>query len=128
MLASDLMTHHVYTTTPQASVREVAHLLYNNHISGVPVLDEKSGTPLGIITETDILKRCVCDDAKVGEIMSRQLTVVEEETPITEVATCLAQQHIKSVPVVHEGHLVGIISRADIVEAVATGELVVRPW
>jgi CBS domain-containing protein len=128
MIASEIMTCHVHTTSPQASVKEVARLLYRERISGVPVIDDKSGQLVGMITESDILKQCVCGDIKVAEIMSRQLTAVDEDTPISEVAVLLAERHIKRVPVMHVGHVVGIVSRADIVQAVAMGELLVRPW
>lgn len=128
MIASDLMTRHVYATTPQASIREASHLLYDKHISGLPVVDEESGRVLGMLTEADILTHCMCDGMQVAVVMSRQPIIVNEETPINEVAIRMAEQHVKSIPVVHAGYLVGIISRADIVEAVAMGELVVRPW
>ena len=128
MIASEIMTHHVYTTAPQASVQEVARLLYRERISGVPVIDDRNGQLVGMITEADILKQCACGDTKVAEIMSCQLTAVEEDTPISEVAALLAEHHIKRVPVMHAGHVVGIVSRADIVEAVAMGELLIRPW
>jgi CBS domain-containing protein len=127
MRASDLMTRKVYTTSPQASVQEVVRLLHRQRISGVPVIDH-DGQLVGMITEADILENSDCDDAIVAEIMSRQLTTVEEDTPIDEIAALLAGRHIKRVPVVREGHVVGIVSRADIVQAVAMGELLVRPW
>jgi CBS domain-containing protein len=53
---------------------------------------------------------------------------VEEETPVGEIATLLTERKIKRVPVVDEGKLVGIVSRADIVHAVAQGHLIIRPW
>ena len=127
MLASDIMTHKVYITSPQASVQEVAQLLHQARISGVPGIDD-NGQLIGMITEADIIKTIGRDDVKVAEVMSRQLTTVEENTPIDEIAELLAGRHIKRVPVVRDGHVVGIVSRADIVQAVAMGELIVRSW
>src|SRR5690242_17707329 len=110
MFASDIMTHKVYVTSPQASVQEVAQLLHHARISGVPVIDDNAQL-IGMITEADIIKSIGRDNLKVAEVMSRQLTTVEENTPIDEVAELLAARHIKRVPVVRNGHVVGIVSR-----------------
>lgn len=128
MIASDIMTRRVYTTSPQTSVQEVAQLLYRERISGVPVIDDQSGHLIGMITEADIIRHIDRDDLKVAEVMSRQLLVVDEDTPVSEIASLLAERHIKRVPVVQAGRVVGIVSRADIVQAVAMGHLVIRQW
>jgi CBS domain-containing protein len=128
MIASDIMTRRVHITTPQASVQEVAQLLYRERISGVPVIDESSGQIIGMITEADIIKNIERDDLKVAEVMSRQLFMVDEDTPVGEIAALLAERRIKRVPVVRAGRVVGIVSRADIVQAVALGHLVIRQW
>ncbi len=128
MIASDIMTRRVHTTSPQASVQEVAQLLYRERISGVPVIDESSEQIIGMITEADIIRNIDRDDLKVVEVMSRQLFMVEENTPVSEIATLLTERHIKRVPVVTAGRVVGIVSRADIVQAVALGHLVIRQW
>jgi CBS domain-containing protein len=128
MIASDIMTRRVHITTPQASVQEVAQLLYRERISGVPVIDESSGQIIGMITEADIIKNIEHDDLKVAEVMSRQLFMVDEDTPVSEIAALLAERRIKRVPVVRAGRVVGIVSRADIVQAVALGHLVIRQW
>ena len=127
MIASDIMTRRVHITTPQASVQEVAQLLYRERISGVPVIDE-SGQIIGMITEADIIRNIERDDLKVAEVMSRQLFMVDEDTPVSEIATLLTERHIKRVPVVQAGRVIGIVSRADIVQAVALGHLVLRQW
>jgi CBS domain-containing protein len=128
MIASDIMTRRVYTTSPQTSVQEVAQLLYRERISGVPVIDDQSGQLIGMITEADIIRHIDRDDLKVAEVMSRQLMVVDEDTPVSEIASLLAERRIKRVPVVQAGRVVGIVSRADIVQAVAMGHLVIRQW
>lgn len=128
MIASDIMTRRVYTTSPQTSVQEVAQLLHRERISGVPVIDDKSGQLIGIVTEADIIRHIDRDDLKVADIMSCQLITVAEDTSVSEIAALLAERRIKRVPVVQAGRVVGIVSRADIVQAVALGHLVIRQW
>lgn len=128
MIASDIMTRKVYTTSPQTSVQEVAQLLYRERISGVPVIDDQSNQLVGMVTEADIIRHIDRDDLKVAEIMTCQLVTVEEDTPVSDIATLLAERRIKRVPVVQGGRVVGIVSRADIVQAVAMGHLIIRQW
>lgn len=129
MIASDIMTHKVFTTSPRTSVQEVARLLDRERISGVPVIDDSNGQLVGMITEADIIRCMHRDDLKVDEIMSRQLITVNEDTSINDIAALLTERKIKRVPVVQaSGKLVGIISRADIVHAVAQGLLIIRQW
>lgn len=128
MIASDIMTRRVYTITPQASVQEVAQLLNRERISGVPVIDDAGGQLIGIVTEADIIQNIGRDDLQVADIMSRQLTTVTEDTPVSEIAALLSERQIKRVPVVQNGRVIGIVSRADIVQAVALGHLVIRQW
>lgn len=128
MIASDIMTRRVWKTSPQASVQEVAQLLYRERISGVPVIDDDSGQIIGMITEADIIRHIERDDLSVAEIMTRQLITVDEDTAVSEIAALLAERQIKRVPVVQAGRVVGIVSRADIVQAVALGHLVIRQW
>lgn len=128
MIASDIMTRRVCTTSPQTSVQEVAQLLYRERISGVPVIDGQSNQLVGMVTEADVIRHIDRDDLKVSEIMTCQLVTVEEDTPVGDIAALLTQRRIKRVPVVQGGRVVGIVSRADIVQAVALGHLVIRQW
>ncbi|HLG75725.1 MAG TPA: CBS domain-containing protein [Ktedonobacteraceae bacterium] len=121
------MTRRVYTTSPQTSVQEVAQLLHRERISGVPVIDDR-GQLIGMITEADIIRNIGRDDLKVADIMSCQLITVSEDTSVSDIAALLAERRIKRVPVVQEGKVIGIVSRADIVQAVALGHLVIRQW
>jgi CBS domain-containing protein len=127
MIARDIMTHRVYTTTPQATVQEVAQLLSRERISGVPVINPE-GKLIGIVTEADIIAKATSNDLRVKDIMSSEVIVVDEETPVSEIAQLLTSKKIKRVPVVHDGRVVGIVSRADIVDAVAQGHLTIRQW
>lgn len=127
MIASEIMTRKVCTIHPGASVQEVAHLLSRERISGAPVVNAE-GTIIGIVTEADIISKVDREGLCVADIMSQQIVVVREDTPVNEIAILLAARKIKRVPVVRNGELVGIVSRADIVDAVAQGFLVLRDW
>jgi CBS domain-containing protein len=127
MIARDIMTHKVYTTRPETSVQEVAQLLSSQRISGTPVVDDK-GQIVGIVTEADIIGKVDREGLHVADIMCRELITVDEETAVSEIASLLTERRIKRVPVVHNGKLVGIVSRADIVNAVAQGHVILRQW
>jgi CBS domain-containing protein len=89
---------------------------------------DADGILIGIITEADIISKVNRDGLCVADIMSHELIVVNEETDVSEIAMLLTERKIKRVPVVQDGKLVGIVSRADIVHAVAQGHLIIRPW
>jgi CBS domain-containing protein len=127
MIARDIMTRNVYTTSAEASVQEVAQLLSRKNISGVPVLD-KDGKMIGIVTEADIIGKVDREGLRAADIMSPEIIAVDEETRVGEIAMLLTEHRIKRVPVVQHGKLVGIVCRADIVHAVAQGHLIIRHW
>jgi CBS domain-containing protein len=127
MIASDIMTRNVHTIHPGASAQEAARLLSQEHISGAPVVDAHSKV-IGIVTEADIISKVNREGLCVADIMSHEVIAVGEETTVSEIAMLFAERKIKRVPVLHDGKLVGIVSRADIVHAVAQGHLVIRPW
>ena len=127
MIARDIMTRDVYTISPQSSVQEIAQLLSRKHISGVPVCDP-DGRIIGIVTEADIIGKVNREGLCVADIMSPELIAVDEETPVGEIAMLLTERKIKRVPVMRNGKLVGIVCRADIVQAVAQGHLIIRHW
>ena len=127
MIAQDIMTRKVCTIRSEASAQEAAQLLDQKRISGLPVVNE-DGDIIGIITEADIISKVDREGLHVSDIMSHEIISVNEETPVGEIALLLTQRKIKRVPVVQDGKLVGIVSRADIVRAVAQGHLIIRPW
>ena len=127
MIARDIMTRKVCTIHPEASAQEAAQLLDQMRISGLPVVDEDS-TIIGIITEADIISKVDREGLRVADIMSHEVIFVSEETSVSEIAMLLTERKIKRVPIVNDGKLVGIVSRADIVHAVAEGNLIIRPW
>ncbi|HLQ28356.1 MAG TPA: CBS domain-containing protein [Ktedonobacteraceae bacterium] len=127
MIARDIMTSKVCTIQPDASAQEAAQLLYQNRISGLPVVNADNQI-IGIITEADIISKVDKEGLRVADIMSHEIISVSEETPVGEIAMLLTERKIKRVPVVQDDKLVGIVSRADIVHAVAQGHLIIRPW
>lgn len=115
MLARDIMTHEVIAIDPKASVQDVARLLSDYHISGVPVLDEQR--MVGIVTEADIISK---EGDTVADIMTPRVVTVREETPVDEVAQILTSNRFKRVPVLRGERVVGIVSRANIVRMIAS--------
>lgn len=116
MLARDIMTSHVISVSPTASIREAADLLAAYHISGVPVVDEQ-GHMVGLVTEADLISK---QGNAVSDIMSTRVVSVRETTPVDEIAQILTSNRYKRVPVMREEKLVGIVSRADIVRMMAS--------
>jgi CBS domain-containing protein len=114
--AKDIMTKKVITVKPSTTKDELAKLLARNKISGVPVMDEEGCCVIGVVTEADLLQKV---GQTVGELMTKEVISVSEDTPMEEIAKILAEKGIKRVPVLKEGKLVGIVSRADIVKAFA---------
>jgi CBS domain-containing protein len=144
MKASDVMTTKVVTVTPDHSVRHAAKIMLDNHVSGVPVIDD-GGRLVGIISEGDLLRRSELGlDAivspsrspeeqarlyvkahawKVGDVMSDKLVTVDKDTDLAHIATLMEENDIKRVPVIRHGGLIGIVSRADLLRAVASARL-----
>jgi CBS domain-containing protein len=127
MIAGEIMTCNVVTVVPETSAQEVAALLSRQRISGAPVV-AADGKILGIVTEADIITKVNREGLRAADIMCQQIVSVQESTPVHEVAKLLAERRIKRVPVIRNGKLVGIVSRADIVEAIAHGYIMVRDW
>ena len=122
MKAADIMRQPVLATTPRASVHDVLTQLVANDISGMPVV-EADGQVVGIITEDDILRAFLesihLDLLMVQGIMSADPIMVDIETPLPQVMRTIYDEGILRVPVVEHGHLVGIISRRDVIMALA---------
>jgi CBS domain-containing protein len=146
MRAIDIMTTNVVTVAPDTSVQDLATLLAERGISGVPVVDA-NGRMVGIVSEGDLLHRTEIgterrgrprrswwlDDfaaalardyvkshgRKVDDIMTREVVTVGEGAALGEIATLLETKNVKRVPVVRDGKIVGIVSRANLVRALA---------
>ncbi len=118
MIAKDIMTKVVITFGPLSSVKNLAKILAQAQISGAPVIDRKRKV-LGIASEADIIGK---RGKQVKSIMTKKVISVSEDTSIEEIASLIDAHRIKRVPVKLGGKLVGIVSRADIVRALAMGK------
>jgi CBS domain-containing protein len=118
MIAKDIMTRDVITVNPAMTVKSLAMMLIKNQISGAPVAN-KVGKIVGVVSESDIVAKRGKD---VKSIMSKKIISVREETPVEEIARMMTTHHIKRLPVMTDGKVVGIVSRADIVSAIALGK------
>jgi CBS domain-containing protein len=117
MTARDIMTSEIITLSPTSTVKQAAGLLTRQQISGAPVTD-RQGRIVGILSEADIVAK---RGARVKDIMSKNISSVEEDTPIAEIAALMTSRKISRLPVMRGTKLVGIVSRADLVAAVARG-------
>lgn len=152
MKAADVMTRKVISVSPDTSVRDAAKLLLSNGISAAPVLDA-SGNLVGIISEGDLMRRpeagterrrawwldalsaneVLADQyvrshaRQVGDAMTRRVITVTPETPLREIADLLERKQIKRVPVVQGKTMVGIVSRANLLQALAASSDEISP-
>jgi CBS domain-containing protein len=100
------------------TVKNLAMTLIKNQISGAPVAG-KNGKIIGIVSEADIVGKKGKD---VKAIMSKKVISVNEETPVEEIAQLMTVHKIKRLPVMRGDQVVGVVSRADIVSAIALGK------
>jgi CBS domain-containing protein len=117
MNAKDIMTRDIITVTPNMSVKKLAMLLIKSQISGAPV-SGKNGKIIGVVSEADIVAKKGRD---VRAIMSKKVISIAEETSVEQIARLMTTHGIKRLPVMRGDDIVGIVSRADIVNAVALG-------
>jgi CBS domain-containing protein len=118
MQAKDIMTRDVITVSPAMSVKSLAMTLIKNQISGAPVAG-KGGKIVGVVSEADIVGKKGKD---VKSIMSTKVISVTEDTPVEEIARLMTTHKIKRLPVMRGADVVGVVSRADIVSAIAMGK------
>jgi CBS domain-containing protein len=141
MKAKDVMTTTVYTVDVETPIVAVARLLLERRISGAPVVDTQNRV-LGVVSERDLMRRpesgtmrrhgwwlglvASSDElaadyvkthgSRVKDVMSQPAITIDEETDLADVARLLDRRGIKRVPVVRDGKLVGIISRANLLQ------------
>ena len=147
LVASEIMTRKVITAPPDATVAQLARLMTDNGISAVPICD-KDRVLLGMVSEGDLipalgqkpadrrawwlevltegtelapefLEYIRLDRRPAEKFMQRTMITATERTSVTEIADLLSRHHIKRVPIVQDGKLVGIVSRADLIRAIA---------
>ncbi len=145
MRAADVMIRDVITVGPDDDVSRAAQMLADHDISALPVVDAQRRI-MGILSEADLLRReeigtekrrpgwleavtpsslLATDYArshgrKVRELMSETVVTATPDTPLSEIAALLERKRIKRVPIVEDGKLVGIVSRANLIQALAS--------
>ena len=115
MQVQEIMTTNVVSVTPDSPVEDAARRLASHRISGMPVVNP-AGRVVGLVTEYDVIAK---QGQTVADIMSRSVISVSPETDVEEVAHLLTHQRIRRVPVMDGDRLVGIVSRADVVQQIA---------
>jgi CBS domain-containing protein len=144
MKAAEVMESHVVSVRPETTVCDVARELVARKISAVPVLED-DGKLVGIVSEGDLIRRVESGTERhrswwlellttseqlateyvksharyAGEVMTRQVVTVEEDTPLAKIAHLFEHHNIKRVPVVRNGKMVGIVSRLDLLHVLA---------
>jgi CBS domain-containing protein len=145
MKAADVMVTNVITVGPDATVQEVAGILLTNRISGVPVIGA-GGELIGIVSEGDLMRRAEAGTGrrrpwwlsvltgrevlageyvkehsrKVADVMTPRVVTATPDTPLQDIATTLEKNGIKRVPIVKDGKVIGIVSRANLLQALAS--------
>ncbi len=118
MRVRDLMSKSVVTIAPEESAALAARLLSRHELGSLPVC-AADGTLAGIVTDRDIVTRCVAAGEEPGrvpvrDIMSPAPSVITPETPISDAARLMAQRQVRRLPVVEQGHVVGMLSLGDL--------------
>src|SRR5499426_199112 len=152
MKAHDVMTWGAITVEPDESVTRAVRLMLQNRISGLPVVDDKRQL-VGIVTEGDFLRRgelgtqrqrprwlefllgpgrlaseyVQSSGQKVAQVMTAEPKTITPETPLEEVVGLMERHRIKRLPVVQDGKLVGIVTRANLLHALASVASEVKP-
>jgi CBS domain-containing protein/uncharacterized membrane protein len=150
MKLRDIMTTEVVSVVPDTPTREIARLLLDKGISAVPVVDD-GGVPVGMVGESDLvgrdeagqearrawwlemlakgeplspefLSRLRAADSRAQDVMAAPVVTVDEETEIREVARLLATRRIRRMPVMRDRRVVGIVSRGDLLRALADSQ------
>jgi CBS domain-containing protein len=148
MDARDVMTTEVLSVAPDTPIRDIAQLLLQSGISAVPVVDG-TGAPVGMVSEGDLVGRNDADrqarrdwwlmmlaegealhpdflatlgstQLRAQDVMTAPVMTVGEDVSVAEIARILSEHHIKRVPVLRDGRMVGIVSRADLIRALAS--------
>ena len=148
MKAKDLMTTDLVTVRPETSVRHIAQIMLRHRISAVPVIDDENRM-VGIVSEGDLMRRAESGTDRRGswwlallasaeenakdyvkshgkharDVMTADVVSADKEMPISKIAAILEEKRIKRLPVVKDGRLIGIVSRADLLHGLAAASL-----
>jgi CBS domain-containing protein len=145
MRAHQIMTRPVITVTPETTIVEAANIMLQKHVSGLPVVDA-SGKLVGIVSEGDFIRRSEIGTQrkrgrflkfilgpgrqatdfvhehghKVAEIMTADPLTVTEDTALERIVELMEKNNIKRLPVIRGDEIVGIVSRSNLLQAVAS--------
>jgi CBS domain-containing protein len=145
MKAADVMVHDVITVKPEDDVAVAVELLLDNDVSALPVVGD-DGKVVGVLSEADLIHREEIGTEKqhpwwleavmpastlagefakshghrVDEVMTIGAVTASEDTPLAEIATLLERHRIKRIPIVRDGKLVGVVSRSNLIQALAS--------
>lgn len=145
MRAHQIMTRSVISVTPDTTIVEAANIMLQRHVSGLPVVDE-TGKLVGIVSEGDFIRRSEIGTQrkrgrwlkfilgpgksasdfvqehgrKVSEVMTTSPVTITEDTALAEIVDIMEQNNIKRLPVVRGDKVVGLVSRANLLQAVAS--------
>jgi CBS-domain-containing membrane protein len=148
MKAMDVMVRDVVTVQPDDDVAEAVRLLAEHDVSALPVVDNDENV-IGVVSEADLLHRQEIGTEKqrswwleavtpastlagefakshgrrVEEVMSSNVVSASENTPLGEIATLLERHRIKRLPILRAGKLVGIVSRSNLIQALASSQV-----
>ncbi|HEY0327678.1 MAG TPA: CBS domain-containing protein [Rhodopseudomonas sp.] len=144
MRAHQIMTRQVVTVSPDASIVDAANIMLSQHVSGLPVVNA-AGELIGIISEGDFIRRTEIGTErkrgrwlrlllgpgqsasdfvhehgrKVGEIMTTHPHTVNGDASVAEIVKAMEKHHVKRLPVMQDGRMVGIVTRKNLLRAVA---------
>ena len=128
----DIMSHRVWSVSPDQSAREAVDMMVRRRINALPVVGQKEEV-LGIVTDRELMsallpqipragdeadsprRAAALRDTRVRDIMSRSVLCIADEMGLNEVATLMINKDVEQVPVVSEGRLVGVLTRSDII-------------
>src|SRR5450756_2020204 len=145
MRAHQIMTRPVITVTPETKIVEAANTMLQKHVSGLPVVD-KAAKLVGIISEGDFIRRSEIGTQrkrgrflkfilgpgqeaidfvrehgrKIAEIMTPEPVTIGEDTPLEEIVQLMEKNNVKRLPVTRGNKIVGIVSRSNLLQAVAS--------
>jgi len=144
MRAHQIMTRQVITVGPDTAIVEAARIMLQNHVSGLPVVDA-GGKLVGVVSEGDFIRRAEIgtqrkpgrwlqllfgpgssatdfvreQGRKVGEVMTREPLSIAEDAELPDIVEMMEKHHVKRLPVMRGDRMVGIVSRSNLLQAVA---------
>ncbi len=145
MRAHQIMAKPVITVAPDATIIDAANLMLQKHVSGLPVVDS-TGKLVGIVSEGDFIRRSEIGTQrkrgrwlrfilgpgrsasdfvqehgrKISDVMTKSPLTITEDAALAEIVELMERNNVKRLPVVRDGKVVGIVSRANLLQAVAS--------